>query len=137
VLLVEDNPTDVFVIKEVIKSAGLAVNLKVATNGQEALHYLLDIEARKDVSCPVLILLDLNLPKIDGIEVLRRLRELSRCKQTPVIVVTSSTAEQDRAAVSRLGANAYFRKPKSLAAYKELAQLITRFIPDIEGPPPS
>jgi CheY-like chemotaxis protein len=72
--------------------------------------------------------LDLNLPKISGIEVLQQLRAGSPCRRTPVIVVTSSTAEGDRAAVQRLGAEAYFQKPKSLAAYMQLAGLIKRVL---------
>jgi len=79
--------------------------------------------------CSDLVLLDLNIPKIDGIEVLRRLRRSSPCRQAPVIVVTSSTAEADRLAVERLGADAYFQKPNSLAAYMQLGQLIKQHLP--------
>src|SRR5207302_3257925 len=94
VLLVEDNPTDVFVIKEVLDGSGLNLRLRVANNGQDALSYL---HSEND-SCPSLVLLDLNLPKVAGIEVLKQLRTGSRCKCTPVIVLTSSTAETDRTA---------------------------------------
>jgi CheY-like chemotaxis protein len=128
VLLVEDNPTDVFVIKEAIQRSGLDLNLHVARNGQEALRYLQDLARSEKPSCPALVLLDLNLPKVGGIEVLRHLRSSSLCSRTPVIVVTSSPAEADRAAVRRLGAEAYFLKPTSLAAYMELGELVKRIL---------
>jgi len=128
VLLVEDNPTDVFVIKEAIERSGLDLNLRVASNGQEALQYLQDLARAEKPSCPALVLLDLNLPKVGGIEVLRKLRNSSPCSRTPVIVVTSSTAEADRAAVRRLGAEAYFEKPTSLTAYMELAEIVKRIL---------
>ncbi|HXJ14704.1 MAG TPA: response regulator, partial [Candidatus Limnocylindrales bacterium] len=128
VLLVEDNPTDVFVIREAIEASGLDLKIRIAGDGQEALWYLQDLAGNENVSCPALVLLDLNLPKVDGIEVLRQLRGGSRCSRTPVVVVTSSTAEEDRAAVLRLGAESYFQKPNTLAAYKELAQVIKRLL---------
>jgi CheY-like chemotaxis protein len=128
VLLVEDNATDVFVIKEALERSGLDLNLRIARNGQEALLYLQELERAEKPSCPALVLLDLNLPKVGGLEVLRRLRSGSPCSRTPVIVVTSSTAESDRAAVRRLGAEAYFEKPTSLAAYMELGQVVKRIL---------
>lgn len=127
-LLVEDNPTDVFVIREVIERCELNLNLHVATDGQDALQYLQSLATVEEAACPALVLLDLNIPKVDGIEVLRRLRSGSRCSRAPVIVVTSSTAETDRLAVQRLGAEAYFQKPKSLAAYMELGNLIKQYV---------
>jgi CheY-like chemotaxis protein len=128
VLLVEDNPTDVFVIKEALERSGLDLNLRVASNGEEALRYLQGLAGSEKPSCPALVLLDLNLPKVGGIEVLRHLRGNSPCSSTPVIVVTSSTAETDRTAVRRLGAEAYFEKPTSLAAYMELGEVVKRIL---------
>jgi CheY-like chemotaxis protein len=132
VLLVEDNPTDVFVIKEALARTGLNIDLRIATNGHEALLYLESLVVAEK-PCPALVLLDLNLPKIGGIEVLRHLRSTSPCSRTPVIVVTSSTAETDRAAVRRLGAEAYFEKPSSLSAYMELGEVVKRFLPKPGG----
>jgi CheY-like chemotaxis protein len=123
VLLVEDNPTDVFVIKEALDASGLKLDVRIVSDGQDALRYL-QLAGTGKAPCPALILLDLNIPKVAGIEVLRHLRTNSRCRHTPVIVVTSSTAETDRAAVERFGAEAYFQKPKNLAAYMELAPLV-------------
>ena len=132
-MLVEDNPTDVFVIKEAIERSGLNLNLRIASNGQEALLYLQDLAASDKPLCPALVLLDLNLPKVGGIEVLRRIRSSSPCSRTPVIVVTSSTAEADRAAVRRLGAEAYFQKPTSLSAYMELTEVVKRVLRSVDG----
>jgi CheY-like chemotaxis protein len=120
---VEDNPTDVFVIKEVIKRSGLGVQLRVANNGEEALTFL-EHAANDPAACPALILLDLNLPRVPGLEILRRLRSEERYGHTPVIVVTSSTAEKDRVAVEQLGAQGYFQKPNDLQAYSQLVELL-------------
>ncbi|MCU1339186.1 MAG: response regulator receiver protein [Bryobacterales bacterium] len=125
----EDNQTDVFVIRKVIEASGLNIDLRIVRNGQDALLYLQALAGGEKPACPALVLLDLNVPRVDGIEILRQLRSGSHCKRTPVIVVTSSTAEADRAAVEYLGADAYFQKPKDLAAYMALGQLIKRFLP--------
>jgi CheY-like chemotaxis protein len=132
VLLVEDNPTDVLVIKEAIERSGLDLDLHHATNGEEALLYLQDLARSEKPACPALVLLDLNLPRVGGIEVLRKLRNSSLCNRTPVIVLTSSTAEADRAAVRRLGAEAYFQKPASLTAYMELAEVVKSILRPVD-----
>jgi CheY-like chemotaxis protein len=134
VLLVEDNPTDVFVIKEVLDRCGLNLRVRSARDGQDALTYLQDLAGNESSLCPALVLLDLNLPKISGFEVLEVLRSGPRCNRTPVIIVSSSKAQTDRAAAERLGADAYFEKPADLKAYQELGPVIMRFLrPDKEG----
>ncbi len=127
-LLVEDNPTDVFVIAEVLEKCGPSLRLHVASDGQDALNYLQQVARDESTECPALVLLDLNVPKVPGVEVLRQLRSGSRCRRTPVIVVTSSTADGDRAAAQSLGAEAYFPKPNDLAAYAELGQLVIHIL---------
>jgi CheY-like chemotaxis protein len=132
-LLLEDNPTDVFVIKEfviqaVLDSCNLNLQVRIAEDGREALQYLQNLDQDDSSPGPALVLLDLNVPKVDGLEVLRHMRHGSRCKRTPVIVVTSSNAEPDRTAAQRLGVEAYFQKPKDLTAYMELAQVIKRVL---------
>ncbi|HVV44645.1 MAG TPA: response regulator [Bryobacteraceae bacterium] len=124
VLLVEDNPTDVFVIKDVLKEYGLDLQLSVATDGEEAVRYLQKIETDESSPCPALVLLDLNLPRIAGVDVLRKLRSEPRCHRTPVIVVSSSIADSDRRNSENLGVEAYFQKPGDLDAYGELARII-------------
>jgi CheY-like chemotaxis protein len=132
VLVLEDNPVDVFVIKEVLESCRLDLQLRIFSNGQDALRYLEDLDRDHSAPCPALVLLDLNVPKVDGIAVLERLRRTSRCSRTPVVVVTSSNAETDRAAALRFGVEAYFQKPKDLTAYMELAQVIKSVLNVIE-----
>ncbi len=139
-LLVEDNPTDVYVIKHVLQSCGLDLDLQIAHDGQEALHYLRevaksgerpksgDLAKSETSSCLALVLLDLNTPKVEGIEVLRHLRSSPLFARTPVIIVTSSTAAVDRAAVEHLKAEAYFQKPRTLAAYMHLGALVKQFL---------
>jgi CheY-like chemotaxis protein len=127
VLLVEDNPTDIFVIKEVLEGCGLDLQLQIARNGQEALYYLRRLGGDR-TPCPALVLLDLNLPKVAGLEVLRELRNGLDCKGTPVIIVSSSNAEADRAAARHMGAEGFFEKPADLAGYAELAQVVKQVL---------
>lgn len=124
VLLVEDNAMDVLVIREAIRECGLDLRLQIANNGQEALSYLQDLSQDAAQPSPALVLLDLNLPKIAGIEVLRILRADGRWNHIPVIVVTSSGAGEDYLAVERLGAQAYFQKPSDLNSYMKLSELM-------------
>lgn len=135
VLLVEDNPTDIFVVKKVLAEAGINIPIRIARDGQDALQYLLGIAGDETAGCPVLVLLDLNLPKIDGLEVLRQLRAAQRCRAMPVVVVTSSGAESDRTAARNLHVDAYFQKPATLAGYAELGALVRRVLASRgEGP---
>ena len=89
----------------------------------------------EELPCPELVLLDLNLPKVNGIEVLRQLRKNWRCQSTPVIVVTSSMAEADRKAVELLGVQAYFQKPANLSSYMRLEQLMKIYLSTPEADP--
>ncbi|HWF09206.1 MAG TPA: response regulator [Bryobacteraceae bacterium] len=120
----EDNPTDVFVVRDVLREYGLDLELRVAEDGQHALRYIEQMEGAADTPCPAMVLLDLNLPKIGGLEVLRKLRGDSRCHDVPVVVVSSSIADSDRSRARELGVQAYFQKPADLSAYAELARII-------------
>jgi len=107
IILVEDNPDDVEMTLVGLKEQRLANCVRVLEDGEAALRYILQ-EAE---TCPRVILLDLKLPKIDGIEVLRRIRADKRAKLTPVVVVTSSSEERDRIESYKLGVNSYIVKP--------------------------
>lgn len=124
ILLVEDNATDVFVIRKVLLEAGVDLNVHVARDGQEALDYLLGKQRDEPASRPKLVLLDLNIPKVSGLEILRELRQSAQHQSVPVIVVTSSGAESDRAAAGALRIEGYFKKPTSMTKYRELSSLV-------------
>lgn len=114
VLLVEDNPDDVELTLRALKKGNLANKVVVAKDGEEALQFIYATgrySERNIQEHPKVILLDLKLPKIDGLEVLRRIREDERTKMIPVVVLTSSTEEKDIVNSYKLGVNSYISKP--------------------------
>jgi CheY-like chemotaxis protein len=132
VLLVEDNPMDVFIIGEILRESGLDVQLEVVKDGQAALCYLDDAGGQDAPAVPDLLLLDLNLPKVPGIEVLRRLRNDPKLRAMPVVIVTSSMAPPDRIATQQLGAAGYFQKPNDLNAYRRLVDIVRGIFSPLE-----
>lgn len=122
ILLVEDNPDDVALTLRAFKKNNIVNEVVVARDGAEALDFLFGTgaQAERDTSVvPQVILLDLNLPKIGGLEVLQRLRADERTKLIPVVILTSSRAEQDIIDGYRLGGNSYIRKPVDFAQFTE------------------
>jgi CheY-like chemotaxis protein len=122
ILLVEDNPDDEALTRRALKKNNIQNEVVVARDGAEALDYLFGTGAHtgRDLSImPTVTLLDLKLPKIDGLEVLRRLRADERTKVLPVVILTSSKEEQDLANGYMLGANSYMRKPVDFAQFTE------------------
>jgi two-component system, chemotaxis family, response regulator Rcp1 len=130
IIVVEDNPTDVFLVKESVRAARLDVLLKVAEDSEEAIKLIAAIDADESGHCPQLILLDINLPRASGFEVLQHIRQSARCKSTPVIVMTSSAAPADRAKASELGANGYFWKPSQYDEFMKLGDLMRNALSD-------
>lgn len=116
ILLVEDNPDDEELVTLSLAEAGIRNPLHVARDGAEALQYLLAPDGCGD-RLPAIVLLDLKLPKIDGLEVLRRIRAEERTSQLPVVVLTSSDADEDVVASYRFGANSYVRKPVEFSEF--------------------
>jgi two-component system, response regulator len=114
ILLVEDNPDDVELTRRAFRKCNLVNELIVARDGVEALECLFGTEENAGMSArelPAIVLLDLKLPRIDGLEVLRRLRENPRTRYVPVVIMTSSKEEQDLVDGYRLGCNSYICKP--------------------------
>lgn len=114
ILLVEDNPDDMELTLRALKKNNVSNDIVTAKNGAEALDYLYGTGAYADrdvEEMPELILLDLKLPKIDGLEVLKRLRKEEKTQIIPVVILTSSKEEQDLVNGYKLGANSYIRKP--------------------------
>lgn len=118
VLVVEDSKADEFLIREALDTAGVRAELEVVHDGQAALRFL------AEQTPPALVLLDLNLPKYNGREVLRRIREDARTKHLPVLVVTSSELPQEREALSALGFAGFFQKPSDYVAFLKLGPLV-------------
>jgi two-component system response regulator len=114
ILLVEDNPDDVALTLRALKKSKIMNEVVVAPDGVEALDYLFGTGkyAGRDTNVkPQLVLLDLKMPKMDGLEVLQRIREDERTKLQPVVVLTTSSEDRDRVESYKLGANSYIRKP--------------------------
>ncbi len=126
-LLVEDNPGDVLLLKEFLKGAKGPFNLHVAEDGEEALSFLNQRDKFRDSPRPDMIILDLNLPKVDGFEVLQHVKQHPVLKRIPVIILTSSHAETDIARAYELHANCYLTKPSELSEFSEMVKAIEHF----------
>jgi CheY-like chemotaxis protein len=120
ILLVEDNPADAELVAEALAEAALECGLSVVRDGLQAIAFIERLDADPSSPCPDLVLLDLNLPKIGGVEVLNRVRLSPRCRGAKVLVISSSDTPIDRERSMRLGASEYFHKPSSLKQFMEL-----------------
>jgi CheY-like chemotaxis protein len=126
VLLAEDNPGDVFLIRRALDGQPLLYELILAKDGEEAINYL--EQAATGARKIDLLLLDLNLPRHDGAEVLAYLRSHSSLANVPVVLLTSSDSPQDRERCLSLGASRYFQKPSNLTAFMEIGQIAKQLI---------
>jgi DNA-binding response OmpR family regulator len=125
IFLAEDNDGDVFLVRRALEKKGLPHELIVLHNGEEALQWLDDHSAGKNTGdSPDLILLDLNLPRIDGGQLLSHIRKSDSFSCTPVIVLTSSDSPRDREMAMERGADLYFRKPTDLKSFMELGRIV-------------
>lgn len=139
VLLVEDNPSDEKLTLRALRKGNLTNEVVVARDGVEAIDYLFGRGAwagRDTADQPALVLLDLNLPKLGGLEVLQQLRDDPRTRLLPVVVLTSSTLDEDTKGSYERGANAYVRKPIDFAAFIEAARTLGLFWMLLNEPPP-
>jgi two-component system, chemotaxis family, response regulator Rcp1 len=127
VLLVEDSPGDVRLTREAFKDAKVHINLHVASDGAEAMDFLNRVGKYSDVPRPDLILLDLNLPKKDGREVLDEIKQSPALKSIPVVILTTSASEADILRSYRLHANCYITKPVGLEGFLEVVKSIDGF----------
>lgn len=127
VLLVEDNPGDVRLMVEALKDAKVNNNLSVAINGEEAMAFIRREGAYSDAPTPDLIMLDLNLPKKDGREVLEEIKEDPDFKHIPVVVITTSGAEEDIIKSYSLHANCYITKPVNFEQFIKVVHSIEEF----------
>jgi len=139
ILLVEDNPDDVDLTLRAFRQNNILNNVVVARDGAEALDYLLGTgmyEGRNTNDVPVLIMLDLKLPRIDGLDVLKHIRANKTTQLLPVVILTSSTEEQDIIRGYALGANSYIRKPVDFVKFIEALNLLGFYWLILNEPPP-
>jgi two-component system response regulator len=139
ILLVEDNPSDIELTIRAFERSRIANELIVAEDGQEALDYLWGQgkwEGRNIQDLPALTLLDLKLPKVSGLEVLRRIRGEARTRRIPVVILTSSKEDQDMAASYDLGVNSYIRKPVDFTQFVSAAEQLGLYWLLMNEPPP-
>lgn len=139
ILLVEDNPDDEALTLRALRTAHVRSEVVVARDGVEALDYLFGTGryAGRDVSLvPRVVLLDLKLPRLDGLEVLRRVRSDERTRLLPVVILTSSTEDRDRVEGYRLGANSYVRKPVDFGQFAEAVRQLGLYWLRLNQPPP-
>jgi CheY-like chemotaxis protein len=127
VLLVEDNPADADLTKETLEASGRHLDIVTVVDGAEALAYLRRLTPFGTAAIPHLVLLDLNLPKVDGRAVLSEMRKHDELRPVPVVVLTSSDAERDIVQSYALGANSYVTKPVGLAAFQAAVRAIDDF----------
>jgi CheY-like chemotaxis protein len=129
ILVVEDNPADVFLIRETIEATGIKAPVDVVKDGEEAARFFDNADHDDSAPRPVLVILDINLPKKHGLEVLQHLRRSHRCREASVIVVSTSNAAKDRENVIMSGADAYFCKSSTYDEFLKLADLIQEWFP--------
>jgi CheY-like chemotaxis protein len=125
ILLVEDNPDDVKLTMRALKKSNILNEVVVAQDGAEALDYLFcagKYSGRDKNVLPQVVLLDLKMPKVDGLEVLKRIRADERTRLLPVVILTTSSEEKDRISGYKLGANSYVRKPVDFNQFVEAVQ---------------
>lgn len=129
-LIIEDNEADVFLIQEAIEATKLRVTLHVVKDGEQAVRFFDRADADASMTCPVLIVLDINLPKKQGSEVLKHMRQSRKCANAPVVVVSTSDSVRDREQMRNLGANAYFRKPSKYDDFMKFGDMVKALLGD-------
>jgi|ERR1700733_3719899 len=133
VLLAEDNPSDVYLIREALREHSVDCILRVASDGKDALGIISRDAPDAAAGRISLIILDLNLPRHDGIEILHKLRETTRFEYIPVVVLTSSDSPSDRLKATALGATRYLRKPSNLDEFLGLGAIFKELLGQSEN----
>jgi DNA-binding response OmpR family regulator len=133
VLLVEDNRLDIFVMQEAFTEYEIPAVLDVVGDGDAAMRFIDAVDKDEAAPCPLLVLLDLNLPKRSGTEVLAYLRRSKKCAVAKVLIVTSSNSAADRATTQQLGAIGYFLKPASYEEFLKIGEIILKILNDVCG----
>jgi two-component system response regulator len=124
-LVIEDNPTDTFLLRRALNEHNVEYEMVVVEDGEQGIEYL---ESCRDEARPDLIIVDLNLPKEDGIEVLKRFRESPSFVQTQIVILTSSDSPMERQRAEALGISAYLQKPIDLDAFMEMGGVLRKLL---------
>jgi CheY-like chemotaxis protein len=122
ILLAEDNPADAGLVRRALEEHGVEGELVVIADGETAIAFIQAIDA-EPAPCPDLAIVDINLPKKPGREVLECMRQSERCRHIPVVILSSSDAERDKADAARFGASRYIRKPSNLDEFLSLGSI--------------
>lgn len=128
ILVAEDNPADVYLLREAMSQRPEPVELIVVSDGEEALEFINRSGRYEYAPVPDLFVLDLNLPKSDGSDVLKRIRERDEYADVPVVILTSSDSPRDRSVISSLGAESFLTKPSDLDEFLALGDKLMQFI---------
>jgi CheY-like chemotaxis protein len=139
VLVIEDNESDVFLIQEAIEVSAVQLTVHVAKDGEQAVQFFDRVDGDSDMPCPALVILDINLPKKQGGDVLKHMRQSRKCSGALVLVVSTSDSAQDRERMAKLGADGYFRKPSAYDEFMKLGEIIKKLLngfplKEIDGP---
>ena len=129
-LIAEDNPADVGLIRMALAQHGVKSELHVIQDGETAVRFIERVESDGSANCPALAIVDLNLPRLGGDEILRRVRASKKWHAVPVIVMSSSLSPRDRAEALNYGASAYFSKPSDLEQFLTLGALVKANLPE-------
>jgi chemotaxis family two-component system response regulator Rcp1 len=130
---VEDNKADVFLIRAALAATHLNPEIHVVNDGEEATRFFDDLDQDSSSACPALVILDINLPKKQGADVLTHIRNSFRCPNALILVATTSDSPQDRQEMRQLGANGYFRKPSEYDAFLKLGDLVKELLAPESG----
>jgi CheY-like chemotaxis protein len=128
IVLAEDNPADVELVREALREHNIRCDLRVIADGEQALAFIDRLDLDTKIPCPDVFLLDLHLPKHDGDEILSYFRASERCGKSPVVVLTSSDAIRDQQIAEKHAAVHYFRKPLSLGQFMQLGKIVKEVI---------
>ncbi len=115
-------------IRQALQKSGIQAQIHVVDDGEKTIQFFKHADAEEDAPCPDLILLDINMPRYKGGDILRRLRASRRCSRALVLIVTSSDSQGDREEMAALGANGYFRKPSDFAEFMTLGHLVRELL---------
>jgi CheY-like chemotaxis protein len=128
ILIVEDNPGDVFIIRAALQTANINAELHFVKDGEQAIKFFDEADGDNAVPCPALVLLDINLPRKQGGEVLQYMRGTRRCRDALVIAMSSSDSAMDREQMKDLDANGYFHKRSTYAEFMKLGEMVKELL---------